>query len=762
MPNWLNRIAGMISGNGRPSPSQPGPAMAAAPDPKSLMKARISALQTGEHARTPTGSILEQLRRDGWEIKPGAMGDASKNVGRAMDHDGSPVVPHILTYTGYSSLGRVYRNPDEAIRHSHVNALYMRNDLATMECVEARQRLVALTPWHLETDNPKSSIEKELCAGMTSILKRIPRWTEYRRSLQEGIWYGRSANQGTFGRTMINGRKCTTLQPSIYGPAWMPINGDKLAFRYGSNQIGIRIGWSLPDSQQSFFDDEGKERQVEITSGYGRCYFLDDEDRERVVLHKHMIEDGDYLDPVAAGSLHGVGIRSRIYWTWYQKHSTLQLLMEYLERSAVGFEVWTYPWGNKAALTETQNAAINRLGFGKNIVFVPRMPNDPDLYSFQHQETGLQGIEMIDNIIHKYFEWQIKRYILGQITSSEPEGAGLGSSGLTDFQADTLANIIKYDAKNSDESITTDLVATLQRKNRHVLPAGTEDVHVRFVSDTEDEEVKEKLEALEKAVGMGLRIKVDDVYETLGYEKPGPDDECIGGQQQTAGVAPGAQSILGTAQPGQSVLDVMRDHIAGQQQKFAMLMDRVEAAIRERATPAQAEAIDIPTVVAKYVAQAIHERNVERNADRDLEPNANAMRYAAKAMESAADVKDLQGMIEKLTDDLREIRQQLAEKAKPTVINIEEGAVKANLASPEITNIVNVPETIVQNTVNVPQTKVINQNTIEVSPTPVEVKVEPTPVTVQAEVKLPDRPERKGQITPDGKGGFVTHFEDAK
>jgi hypothetical protein len=555
----FDRLLSLVGGNGNGSAvatAAPPAAPSVPATPRAMLKSRVSALAAGrEHKTTPRGTLLQQLKEHGWEIKPQAARDQADK--------GSPVVPHILTFTGYSSLGRVYRNPDEAIRHSQTNAIYMRNDLATMECIEARQRLVALGPWRLETDNMRAAKDKELCETLTKIVKEIPRFTEYRRNLQEAIWYGRHAIQGTFGDVKIAGRKCCTLTAGCYGPAWAPINGDKLAFRYGSNQVGIRIGWSLPDSQQAFFDEDGKERRVEITSGYGRCYFLDAQDRERVTLHKHMIEDGDYLDSVSAGSLHGVGIRSRIYWTWFQKQSVLQLLMEYLERSAVGFEVWTYPWGNAKALEETQNAAINRTGFGKNVVFVPRMPNDPDLYSFTHQETGLQGIEMIDNIIHRYFEWQIKRYILGQITSSEPEGAGLGSSGLTDFQADTLSNIIKYDAQNSDETMSTDLIATLQRKNRHVLPVGTEETRVRFKTDTEDEELKEKMDSVEKAVKLGLRVKVDDCYDFLGLEKPLDQDETIGGQPETAGVAPGAQSIMGTAQPGESVLDLLKRHIGG-------------------------------------------------------------------------------------------------------------------------------------------------------------------------------------------------------
>lgn len=466
-------------------------------------------------------------------------------------------VPHVITFSSnFGMLGRVYRNPDEAIRHSRENARIMLNDLAVAECVEARQRMVALLPWHLETDDPKNETHKQLVDALTKIVERIHRFTEYRRNVQEAIWYGRMGMQHNYAPTIIQGRKCYTIAPSKNCMGWYPINGDKLCFSQDSNEVALRIGMAFM-GEEYFIDDRGAKRRIElyeenpgklrqsqtdVVTEYNRVYWLSSDERRRMLIHKHMITDAAFEDGLSAGAVHGVGIRSRIYWTWFQKQNTLANLMEYLERSAMGFEIWTYPWGNPEGYENVKTAAISRVGGAKNVVFVPRIPGQEDLYSYEHIEPGLAGINAINELVHQFFNWQIKRYILGQILSSEPEGGGLGSSGISDFQSNTLRDIIKYDACNLEDTFTDELLPELIRVNRNVLPIGSESIRVKFMIDTESDKNEEKLGAIEKAVGMGLKVKADSLYDILGLEKPAEGDEILGasnGGEQFGGMPGG-------------------------------------------------------------------------------------------------------------------------------------------------------------------------------------------------------------------------------
>jgi hypothetical protein len=162
---------------------------------------------------------------------------------------------------------------------------------------------------------------------------------------------------------------------------WKPVHGDKLVWRYepddhrwDEDQVGIRVGvgYGAGNTIAGRWPVE-QAAQVSITD-QGLAYFLRPWERPLISIHKHYIEDGEYETPEYAGRIHGVGIRSRIYWTWYQKQETLAWLMEYLERSAGGFEIWFYPWGNDAAKKAVEAAARERMSLGRNQLLGAQVP----------------------------------------------------------------------------------------------------------------------------------------------------------------------------------------------------------------------------------------------------------------------------------------------------------------------------------------------------------------------------------------------------
>ena len=126
--------------------------------------------------------------------------------------------------------------------------------------------------------------------------------------------------------------------------------------------------------------------------------------------------------------MHGIGIRSKIYWEWFLKQEAFAFLMQYLERSAGGIEVWTYPMGDPKALAATQAAAKEKMANGRNIVFFPKpMGDDSESYKFEVIEPGAMGLDIMQNIIENYFGGRLKRYILGQELSTEAKATGMGS-----------------------------------------------------------------------------------------------------------------------------------------------------------------------------------------------------------------------------------------------------------------------------------------------------------------------------------------------
>lgn len=460
----------------------------------------------------------EERRKDPTEDMPGMA-----------PNFGQQVIPHVLTFQGlFGTFSKVYRTSDEALKASLENARFMRNDPLIMECIEARQRATALLEWHLEPEDEQSEDHKELCRQIEKIVRRIRRFTEYRFNLLHALWFGRYGIQHSWGWEQIAG--VMRLIPKAKGQediGWQPVHGDKLVFRFDDgtqdhvpNQVGIRVGARFGNME--WIGSDKWSQRIEPTDR-GPAYFLTDYERQLLAIHKHTIEDGAYEDGIDAGTIHGVGIRSRIYWAWFQKQECLAFLMEYLERSSMGIEIWRYPLGNPTALAQMKAAAEQRISNQHNIIFVPVAPGDDgNLFGVEHIEPGVAGAAELKDIINNYFGHQIKRYILGQVLSSEAEATGLGS-GVAELHLDTLLQIIKYDATNLEETITHELIKRIKDWN---FPEAR-DIQVHFRIDTESPDVEKKMEAWGRAYEMGAKLKARDVMDLVGAAMPNADDEVL-------------------------------------------------------------------------------------------------------------------------------------------------------------------------------------------------------------------------------------------
>ena len=471
--------------------------------------------------------------------------DPSQGVSGSPPNFGESVLPHVTTFQGIvSSVARVYRPSDEALKDSFANARYMRNDPAVMECIEQRQRSVALLDWHIEADNDKDPLQRWLVDEITTIVDAIPRFMQYRENLLHAVWYGRYGVQQRWRWKKIRGKMRCAVDK------WLPVNGDKLAFRYDDGtgefnpeQVGVRVGagFTTGTSVAKRWTVE-QINKVEPTD-YGLAYFLEPWEKPLLAIHKHYIEDGEYESPESAGRIHGVGIRSRIYWCWYQKQEALAFLMEFLERSATGMEIWYYPWGSKEARDQTRKAAEERIGNGRNIILVPRPLGEEQAYGVERIEPSMAGADVLGRIITEYFGHQIKRLILGQTLTSEAQSTGLGS-GLAEVHLDTYMQIVQYDATNLEETLTTDLIEPLIKCN---FPQYA-DIPLKFRIDTEAPDVDGKLAAWEKAFNMGLKIKAQDVMDLIGATKPGENDEVLSAQDMQGGMEGGMEG--GEMPPG--------------------------------------------------------------------------------------------------------------------------------------------------------------------------------------------------------------------
>ncbi len=450
--------------------------------------------------------------------------DPSSNWPGAPPNFAEQVVPHILTVSGRVGT-KAYSWADEALRDSRVNADKMRTDCGIMESVEARQRAVALLNWHIEPEDSQSIEQRQLVDEMTRIVRRTPDFTKMRYALADCHWYGRAGVAPQYHKEWVGGHMRTLVK------RWEPRHGDKFVFRWddGSkecdpDQVGIRVTGGYHDLNSRVWTDEfGNVHDNIESTQFGLTFWLNSQQRKLLILDKHIVEDGPFDDPIRAGSIHGVGIRDRIYWTWYGMIECLADVLSYLERSAFGVEIWKYPAGNDQARIRCENAAKKVTSGGRTVLIVPAERGEgAEQFGVEHIEPGLGGIDAAMSVIKDYFAHKIKRYILGQTLTSEAAGTGLGS-GVADAHMATFADIVKFDAVGREETLTRDFLRHLQLWN---FPK-SRGIYLRFVIDTESPDADRKMQGYQAAWNMGARLKEEEVLSIIGASMPKDTDRVL-------------------------------------------------------------------------------------------------------------------------------------------------------------------------------------------------------------------------------------------
>jgi phage gp29-like protein len=492
-------------------------------------------------------------------LMPGMMMGKRSEVGKidwTPPNNGQYPVRHVDTFINrYTSLSNTYRDHDEALLDSRDNARYMRNDLGIRECLDSRQRSVALLNWHIDPEDEKSQSQQEFCGMLEDVVRSISHFYEYRRNVQHAIWYGKYGIQHRWGVKVIKGK-------SVYMPigkhqddwGWRPLHGDKIVFRQlradanlpaGSyeGQMGIRVGYRYQPG-----DVINNRWKVEPTD-YGLAYFLTPAERRLILVHKHHIEDASYDDGQRAGAIYGVGLRSVIYWEWVQQKSTLAFLMEFLGRMAGGIQVWKYPSGNPQAREEVQKAAENYNSEAEHVLLVPVPPGDIGQYGVEVIDPGFQGIDVIQNLLTNYYSHRVKRYILGQILTSEAEATGMGS-GVAELHADTLLQILESDALNHGETMRSDLLMPLIQVNVRRGVWADPGFTPKFVVETEESDIDAKGRVWGEWADRGLAIKETDLYDLIGAARPNPGDAVFASSKGASG-DPGGPPEAGMPPDGQ-------------------------------------------------------------------------------------------------------------------------------------------------------------------------------------------------------------------
>lgn len=433
---------------------------------------------------------------------------------------------------------------DEALRHNRDNGLAMRRDCWLMALVEERIRKVLGLKWSIEVDNPKDPRQKQVADGITKAIRMTPRLRGFFRQQLWAIFYGRYANQvkWRWKAADVDGKPNKLLTVARH----TPVNGDKIGYQYQDEKTGEYTDTPYVRVTAGFTEDAIGPAEY-LYSSAGKAVLLKGTWLDRFLIHTFNPTDADFLEGDMQGGIHGTGVRSVCYWNWYMRDEGWGVVFEQLDRIGLGLVCIKFDQGNVDAEKAADQLARN---FSKRAVIkipVPagtlqsRTASGP--YGIEIVDAPTAGIEIMQTL-RKDLEDKIERYIVGQSMSGgkdKDNGEGLGGAGQSDYAADTQRDITVGDANDLEETATgTDeepgLVSVIKRwsypwadENKMGFPA-------RFRFHVDEEDPGKQLEAVTKAVSLpgGLKVKADYVRGLIGAEKPGPDDETVGGEQPGA------------------------------------------------------------------------------------------------------------------------------------------------------------------------------------------------------------------------------------
>lgn len=521
-------------------------------------------------------------------------------------------IPHVMTGAWIIRSGHdVYLHGrfDEALRKNREDALAMRRDAWLMSLLQERRLATASLKWHLEVDNEKDPTEKALKDGLTKVLKATPRLQSMMYYLLDAVWYGRYGSQLNYGwkwmdvpvcqsapqaagqpgmqaapavkSATMQKRRALVIERGVGHPGHIPVNGDKIGHKLDHTPYIMVHGGQddqLPDWPEPIYTSQAKAMPLE---GWLR---------ERFILHSHEFTDADFYEAEQAEGVHGVGIRSYIYFLDWLKKEWVSNISDFMERAGLGVRLWYYQGGNadaKSRMEEIAKDNIRRIN-----ILIPRYADQrnqaQDTMEWKDVPTG--GAEFLLEMV-KWIDEAIERFVIGQTLSSDTEGSGLGGTGVADLHAATKNKIIAFDANNLADTLTEDWVRVVQY---WTYPEYRE-VPVRFVFDVDQPDRKETLEAIKTYVDMGGKVPAGPVREMVGVPAPEEGDEVLSQQTMQAASAAidGQQAAQQMAMQGEQQNAAARQQMAMEGQKQAheaKVRDGEAAAEQQRAAAEQARA----------------------------------------------------------------------------------------------------------------------------------------------------------------------------
>lgn len=439
--------------------------------------------------------------------------DEKGRFSKAIKSNGSPQSPAFpadadVNYTSQfvaqpNPTNKIYYNPDEAFRENPENAYRMISDMAIWSALQERQLATTSLPWSIVPQHEDSLYESYAAALIEDLIRsHLPNIQDFFLNFLMAIWFGRQACYMDYEWCYEYGGKRLMIPVN-----WTPVHGDTLVFS-SDDRIGYRVGPAYTDHN--------------VTIGVeGRFVFVEPEERDAWIVHHYQKTAGDFRIFTSAASVYGVGLRSRLIYTWQLKMAALESATQYIQRFGSGWLIGYFDMHNAASQEAVFNAMIANQG--STYMLFPRSSAADGAAEGVEPVTPPGGFDSLLNMID-YYNKQMRLTICGEELTAESKATGLGSN-LATVQENTFARFVKYDAFSLQETITQQLVRVLQDYNGF---GGIPPLRFEFSFDLQSP--KEKLENAKILHDMGVKISTKELLQAAGFKIPTDSDDITDGK----------------------------------------------------------------------------------------------------------------------------------------------------------------------------------------------------------------------------------------
>lgn len=466
--------------------------------------------------------------------------------GEPVSVEGSLIAPLALSVANVWQLpGRVFPSRwDEALRDNPQNALAMRRRAFYARLMQERIAPTVNLTWQVKVKDDTDPGQARVRDAVQESWDNIPDKVNLIEWLCEAIWYGRSGSQVVWDRQPGTGRVGVVYHE--------PVNGDGIQFDWAGHPVILVSQYTARRYQRQWPASvlpPGKiEPSVVNATDRGAWGLKLDHPvlRRRFLIHKHRREAADYFEGEMSGGAHGVGLRSKSYWTDQMLVNSEAGMMNFLfSTGMMDLLVFNYLAGNDEAKKAAQKNAEKITG--KVAVLNPVLPADyARLGPVTQIPMSTGGVDALQKVVQEHYGKQLEHLFVGQSMSTGADGAGsLGGSGRAEFAASTKTEILRTDAERLRGTLTRDWAIPARD---FLFPGSAVAVTIEPVIKDPDRDGKQ-LDAALKILPY-VAIEVDELRERAGFRKPRAGKETVGGQQAGRPDQPGANGLNPALPPG--------------------------------------------------------------------------------------------------------------------------------------------------------------------------------------------------------------------